>query len=51
MAKYKVSFCGFAYIEADSADEAEDLFDNDEFAYMERSTEAIEEVDDFVIEV
>lgn len=51
MPKYKVLFSGFAYIEAENADEAEDLFNNDEFDYMERSIEAVEEVDDFVIEV
>ena len=48
--RYKVKFSGFAYVEADSADEAEECFDNDEVAYKETSVDSIEEVDDFVME-
>ena len=51
MPKYKVLFSGFAYIEAENADEAENLFYNDEFDYMEDSIEAVEETDDFVVRV
>lgn len=48
--RYKVKFSGFAYIEADSEDETEERFDDDEFAYKETSIDSIEEVDDFVVE-
>ena len=48
--RYKVKFSGFAYIEADSEDEAEECFDNEEFVYKETSVDSIEEVDDFVVE-
>lgn len=48
--RYKVKFSGFAYVEADSEDEAEESFDDDEFAYKETSIVSIEEVDDFVVE-
>ena len=51
MPKYKILFSGFAYIEAENADEAENLFYNDEFDYMEDSIEAVEETDDFVVRV
>ena len=51
MPKYKVLFSGFAYIEAENADEAENLFYNDEFDYMEDSIEAVEETDDFVVSI
>ena len=51
MPKYKVLFSGFAYIEAENANEAENLFYNDELDYMEDSIEAVEETDDFVVSV
>ena len=47
---YKVNFSGFAYVEADSKDEAEECFYDDEFAYKAYSVDSIEEVDDFVVE-
>ena len=46
MAKYKVCYSGFAYVEADTPEEAEDNYDCDA-VYEERQTDSIEEVDDF----
>lgn len=51
MAKYKVSFQGFAYIEAENGDEAEELFNNEEFAYMECAITQVLEVDEFAVMV
>jgi hypothetical protein len=48
--RYKVKFSGFAYVEADNKDEAEECFDDDDFSYKETSVDSIEEVDDFVVD-
>lgn len=47
MAKYKVYYSGFAYVEADSILEAEEDY---EFSnvYEEKHIDAIEEVDEFI---
>lgn len=47
--KYKISFSGFAYVEADNPQEAEELFLNDEPVYKETEIDSTEEVDDFFI--
>lgn len=47
--KYKVNFNGFAYVEAESEQEAEELFLNDETVYMETGLVSTEEVDDFSV--
>jgi hypothetical protein len=47
--KYKVNFSGFAYVEADNPQEAEELFLNDETVYMETEIVSTGEVDDFSI--
>ena len=47
--KYKVNFSGFAYVEADNLQEAEELFLNDEVVYAETEIASAEEVDDFSI--
>lgn len=51
MKKYKVSFSGFAYVEADSPEEAEELFHEEGTAvvYSEYQADSVEEVDDFVV--
>ena len=46
--RYKVNFSGFAYVEADSVEEAIENFNVDE-AYREEEIEYIEEVDEFAI--
>jgi hypothetical protein len=51
MAKYKVKFGGFAYIEADDQAEAEEKFDDEDFVFCEYGIAAIEEVDEFTVRV
>lgn len=51
MAKYKVKFEGFAYIEADDVEEAEEKFDDEDYAFCEYRTTEIEEVEEFLVEV
>lgn len=48
MPKYKVSYSGFAYVEADSPEEAEDSY-YDYPVYDECEPTSVEEVDDFII--
>jgi hypothetical protein len=48
--KYKVSFSGFAYVEADSEDEAIELYQNDTIVYSEQDVDLVETVDEFSIE-
>lgn len=48
MKKYKVCFTGFAYVEAESADEAQDAYEFD-YAYMEQTVVSCDEVDEFVV--
>lgn len=48
--KYKVSFRGFHYVEADSPEEAkEKAMYEDEAIYSEQEIESIEEVDEFSV--
>lgn len=49
--KYKVSLEGFAYVEADSVEEAANKALNDDTMYLELSSTEIEEVDEFTVEV
>ena len=50
MSQYKVYFRGFAYVEADSADEAMDIYwDNND--YCEWEAYEATEVDEFIVEV
>lgn len=52
MAKYKVSYSGFVYVEADTAEEAEEkTFDEVEEIYSEKQVNAVIEVDEFVVEL
>lgn len=52
MAKYKVYFSGFAYVEADSAEEAEENFwDDPSGCYQECEVDEIKEVDEFLVEI
>ena len=48
MAKYRVDFLGFAYVEANTKEEAKELAENGVYAYMEYESDA-EEVDDFEV--
>lgn len=48
--KYKVSFKGFAYVEADSDEDAiEAVLYEDDAVYKEIECVSVEEVDEFVI--
>lgn len=50
MAKYKVNYTGFAYVEADSPEEAEDIYEHFS-VYEEKQVGDIEEVDEFIVEL
>lgn len=50
MAKYKITFSGFAYVEAEDEEEAREAFDDDDFAFKETKVDNVEEVDEFIIE-
>ena len=46
--KYKVSYTGFYYVEADSPEDAEEkAMYEDDAVYSEKSVTSIEEVDEF----
>jgi hypothetical protein len=51
MARFKVCYSGYAYVEADSEDEAEQNFWDDMESYKETSVDVIVEVDEFEVEV
>ena len=48
--KYKIPFTGFAYVEADSPEEALDLAEGGDTFYEETEFENPVEVDEFTIE-
>lgn len=47
--KYKVNFSGFAYVEADSEEEAIKLAEEDYAIYSEWEYSDVEEVDEFEV--
>ena len=48
--KYKVQFSGWAYVEADSAEEAEEkAMYEDDAIYKEEECVSVEEVDEFAV--
>ena len=51
MPKYKLTFSGFAYIEAEDKEEAEDKFDDEDFVFSQYGIDEIAEVDEFTVEV
>lgn len=52
MAKYKVSYSGFVYVEADTAEEAkEKVLEELEEIYSEKQVNAVIEVDEFDVEL
>lgn len=51
MAKFRVCFSGFTYVEADSVEEAEEIFWNDPSGnYQECAVDEIEEVNEFIVD-
>lgn len=51
MAKYKVEYEGFMYVEAGSREEAEEKYFNGDSIYEETGSYEIFEVSDFTVEV
>ena len=51
MAKYRVRFYGFAYVEASDALEAVDAWETGDEIYSEREWDEVEEVTEFPAEV
>ena len=51
MAKYKVCYSGYAYVEANSKDEAQDLYEFGMATYEEKSVDCVVEIDEFCVEV
>ncbi len=51
MAKYKVGFSGFAYVEADDENEAMDIYQSGETIYEENEIGEVIEVDEFTVEM
>lgn len=50
MAKYKVYYSGFAYVEADDEERARDYYDYD-YDYKEEQIDDVEEVDELYVEL
>lgn len=48
---YKVAFSGFAYVEADSEEEAKEKFDDGNHVYKEVTMDSVEEVDEMPIDL
>lgn len=48
---YKVNFSGFAYVKADSAEEAMEKYNNNDFVYKEVNPGKAEEVETMVIDL
>ena len=52
MAKYKVCYSGYAYVEADDPDAAIDAYYEEEMAYYEEKTvDSVEEVEEFIVDL
>lgn len=49
--KYRVEFSGFAYVKADSAEEAKEKYFCDDFIFHEHYIDDVTEADDCLIEV
>lgn len=51
MAKYKVNFSGFAYVEAGDENEAMDMYQSGDTVYEENEVGEVIEVNDFTVEI
>ena len=51
MAKYKVSFSGFAYVNAESQESALEAYFDGLSVYEESGVDAVEEVDEFEVRI
>ncbi len=51
MAKYKIEYEGFMYVEADSREEAEQKYFDDDYIYVETGEYEVFEVSDFIVDL
>lgn len=49
--RYRVDYSGYAYVEAESEEEAEEVFWEDGEIYDEKEVTAVEEVEEFYVTV
>lgn len=49
MKKYKVSYSGFVYVEAENMQGAKEKFEYDDSVYQEQAVDNVEEIDDFLV--
>lgn len=50
MAKYRIEYEGFMYVEAEDYDEAEQKYFGDDYIYKESGEYEISEVSDFIVD-
>ncbi len=50
MKKWRIEFRGFGYVEADTEEEAREMFENGETVYEETEQDEPKEVDEFIVE-
>lgn len=51
MAKWKIEFHGFAYVEADSAEEADEKYNDGDVVFQEDNVSDPKEVDSFEVTI
>lgn len=51
MKKWKVKFSGYAYVEANDEESAEEAFQDDREVYKETVCDDVSEVDEFIVEL
>lgn len=51
MAKWRIDFKGFAYVEADTVEDAREVFENECESYKEQEEDDPIQVDEFGIEI
>ena len=51
MAKWKVEFSGFAYVEADNKEEAAEMYKDEDFVYQESAVTSVEQVGEFTVQM
>ena len=51
MAKYKIEFSGFAYVDAETEEEARDKWSDEDITYSEMEMDEVYEVDSFDVDI
>lgn len=51
MAKYRVNYSGFVYVEADSQEDALEAYFDGDTIYEESGVDSVEEIDEFDVEM